>query len=448
MPRPMKNSGIKWIGDIPADWEVVNIRKLFFFGKGLPITKEDLRESGLPVISYGQIHSKFNSGTTITSELIRFVDDDYLQSYSQSLVKCGDFIFADTSEDLAGCGNCVYVDIDKRIFAGYHTIILRNKTCSQMKYFAFLFQSDAWRKQIRERVTGVKLFSISQKILRATSVIIPPLDEQQRIATFLDDKCARIDSVIEKTRASVEEYKKLKQAIITRAVTKGIRPNRTLKHSGIEWLGDIPADWELVRFCNVLHERNEKNSPVKSTERLSLSIDLGVTLYAEKTTNLDRFKDDFEQYKIAHVGDLVMNSMNMIVGATGMSAYYGCVSPAYYTFYDDTEDHVTAKFCEYIFRSKAMLRVLYSLGKGIYAIVRGDDRVNTCRLKISREDLRNIKIPVPPLDEQKEIAAYLDGKTAAIDSLVAKKNQLVTELESLKKSLIFEYVTGKKEVPT
>ena len=197
-----------------------------------------------------------------------------------------------------------------------------------------------------------------------------------------------------------------------------------MKDSGIDWIGAIPVEWDLLPFRHVLHERTEKNVPIKSTERLSLSLDLGVTLYAEKTTNLDRFKDDFEQYKIAHEGDLVMNSMNMIVGATGVSDYYGCVSPAYYTFYDDTLDHVTAKYCEYIFRSKTMLRVLYSLGKGIYAIVRGDDRVNTCRLKVSREDLRSIVLPMPGIDEQREIIKYLTEKTRGIDNLVAQKQQI------------------------
>ena len=220
-----------------------------------------------------------------------------------------------------------------------------------------------------------------------------------------------------------------------------------MKDSGVEWIGSIPIGWKLIPFRHVLKERQEKNSPIKSEERLSLSIDLGVTLYAEKTTNLDRFKDDFEQYKLAHEGDLVMNSMNMIVGATGVSDYFGCVSPVYYTFYDELEDHVTAKYCEYIFRSKTMLRVLYSLGKGIYAIVRGDDRVNTCRLKVSKEDLKSIIIPVPPVEEQREIVNYLKKKCLAIDELIAKKEQYLSEIENYKKSLIYEYVTGKKEVP-
>lgn len=444
--RAMKDSGIPWIEEIPENWNVFNIRHLFSFGKGLPITKENLKEKGVSVISYGQIHSKLNKGTSIIPELIRYVDDSYLTSNPESLTKKGDFIFADTSEDVLGCGNCVYIDKEITLFAGYHTIILRNKAKECSKYLAYLFSTDAWRKQIRERVTGVKLFSVSQKILRETSIILPPFVEQERIADYLDAECARIDAVMEQTRASIEEYKKLKQSVITQAVTKGIRPNRPMKDSGIDWIGQIPEEWEIVPFRHVLQERNEKNNPVKTKERLSLSIDLGVTLYAEKTTNLDRFKEDFEQYKIAHVGDLVMNSMNMIVGATGVSSYHGCVSPAYYTFYDTLDDHVTAKYCEYIFRSKTMLRVLYSLGKGIYAIVRGDDRVNTCRLKVSREDLRNIALPMPSVCEQREIVRFLQDKLSEIDMVIAKKEQFLSEMESYKKSLIFEYVTGKKEV--
>ena len=163
---------------------------------------------------------------------------------------------------------------------------------------------------------------------------LPSVDEQCRISFFIDSKTSQIDAIIEKTRASIEEYKKLKQAIITQAVTKGVRGERKMKDSGIEWIGEIPEEWRLVPFRYVLEERNEKNNPVKTEERLSLSIDLGVTLYSEKTTNLDRFKDDFTQYKLAYEGDLVMNSMNMIVGATGVSPYFGCVSPAYYTFFD------------------------------------------------------------------------------------------------------------------
>ena len=447
MAREMKDSGVEWIGEIPIEWEIRNIKNMFSFGKGLSITKENLKEQGIAVISYGQIHSKLNRFYEISDSLIRFIDESYLETDEQSLVNRGDFIFADTSEDVEGCGNFIYVDEQRTLFAGYHTIILRSLTQKDNRFYAFLFMSDCWRKQIRECVNGVKLFSISQKLIKRTNILIPPEEERARIVNYLEDQCNIIDNVQKKIRASIEEYKKLKQAVITQAVTKGIEDGREMKDSGVAWIGNTPIGWELIPFRHVLKERQEKNSPIKSVERLSLSIDLGVTLYAEKTTNLDRFKDDFEQYKLAYEGDLVMNSMNMIVGATGVSDYFGCVSPVYYTFYDELEDHVTAKYCEYIFRSKTMLRVLYSLGKGIYAIVRGDDRVNTCRLKVSKEDLKSIIIPVPPIEEQREIVSYLKRKCEEIDELIAKKEQYLSEIENYKKSLIYEYVTGKKEVP-
>ena len=442
----MKDSGVQWIGQIPDDWKVERLKGHFSFGKGLPITKADLLSEGSAVISYGQIHSKANSGVKVDEPLIRYVSNDFLKTNPQSLVNEGDFIFADTSEDVEGCGNCVYVDKQQELFAGYHTIIARSLKNQNNKYFAYQFLTDNWRSQIREKVDGVKLFSTTQTILKQTYILLPPLSQQQKIADFLDSKCSEIQSAIDNTKQTIEEYKKLKQAVITKAVTKGIRKNRKLKDSGIEWLGEIPEEWDIKRFGRVLNERSEKNNPIKCTERLSCSIDIGVTLYSEKTTNLDRFKDDFTQYKLAHVGDLVMNSMNVIVGSEGISAYYGCVSPAYYTYYDEAENHYTARFCDYILKTKGMKRLLFSLGKGIYAIERGNDRVNTCRLKVPREDLKAINIPVPSFEEQKEIVDYLDDYSVKISDVIAQKEQFIAELEKYKQSLIYEYVTGKKEV--
>lgn len=172
-----KDSGIEWIGEIPDGWEVKRLKNLFDFGKGLPITKENLKETGVSVISYGQIHSKQNSGTRIDDSLKRFVDESYLTSNSNSLVHKSDFIFADTSEDLEGCGNCVYVDEEQTLFAGYHTIIFSSKIKQSNKYLAYLFKTDAWRNQIRSRCNGVKLFSITKRILSNVDIVLPPLSE-------------------------------------------------------------------------------------------------------------------------------------------------------------------------------------------------------------------------------------------------------------------------------
>ena len=248
MARKMKDSGIEWIGEIPKDWEIRNIKYLFSVGKGLNITKENLKEQGVAVISYGQIHSKLNPFYKISDDLIRFVDESYLKTGNLSLVNQGDFIFADTSEDVQGCGNFIYVDGQQTMFAGYHTIILRSLAPKDNKFFAFLFMSDCWRKQIRECVNGVKLFSISQKLIKKTSILIPPEDEKVRIVNYLEEHCATIDNVLDKIRASIEEYKKLKQAVITQAVTKGIRYNRGLKDSQSIWFGQIPSDWNMRKI--------------------------------------------------------------------------------------------------------------------------------------------------------------------------------------------------------
>lgn len=213
------------------------------------------------------------------------------------------------------------------------------------------------------------------------------------------------------------------------------------KDSEVEWLGEIPEHWKIESFKNILTERNEKNNPIRSTERLSLSIGKGVTLYSEKTTNLDRFKDDFAQYKLAYKGDLVLNSMNMIVGAVGISEYFGCVSPVYYVYHGDLNSYYTTKFYEYLFRCKTVQGVLYSLGRGLIAIDRGEGKYNTLRLKVSREDLRSLKLPYPNLSDQTHIVTFLDHKTALIDKAISIKEKQIELLKERRQILIHNAVT-------
>lgn len=217
--RKMKNSGCDWIESIPEDWDIKPLTTLFNFGKGLPITKEDLRETGIPVLSYGQIHSKTNSGTKIQPELLKFVDDTYLSSHPQSLVHEGDFIFADTSEDLDGCGNCSYVNSEMKLFAGYHTVILKAKEKNIHTYLAYLFKTDIWRKQIREWLVEVKVYSVSRKALKRTSLIFPPITEQIEIANYLDEKTSVIDTLINKKEQLITELEIYKKSLIYEYVT-------------------------------------------------------------------------------------------------------------------------------------------------------------------------------------------------------------------------------------
>lgn len=214
-----KKTNLKWIEKIPVNWEFgKKIKTIFNLSKGLSITKEDLVDFGVPVISYGQVHSKENNGTSIQDELIRYVDEEYLRKNMHSLLNKGDFIFADTSEDLEGCGNCVYVNKQLVLFGGYHTILLKNKE-EDNRYFAYLFKTPEWRSQIREKVTAVKVYSITQKILKECKIIIPPKNEQKEIADYLDNKCATIDEIISNKKNQIEEIQKYKLSLIYEYVT-------------------------------------------------------------------------------------------------------------------------------------------------------------------------------------------------------------------------------------
>ena len=217
--RPMKDSGVEWIGEIPEEWDIIRLKSAFNFGKGLPITKENLIETGIPVISYGQIHAKNTTGVEIQPHLLRFVSEEYLTSNPQSLVHKGDFIFADTSEDLDGCGNAVYVDYETVLFAGYHTIVFFSKEQTNNKYLAYLFRTDAWRSQLRSKVSGIKVFSVSRKILGDTTCTRPAQDEAETIVAYLDEKCAEIDKLIEKKMQLITELETYKKSLIYEYVT-------------------------------------------------------------------------------------------------------------------------------------------------------------------------------------------------------------------------------------
>lgn len=215
----MKDGRVDWAKNIPKTWKVTKLKYLFDFGKGLNITKADLVPEGLPVVSYGQIHSKLNDKTSLSEELLRFVDNRYQVRYPQCRIKQGDFVFADTSEDYEGCGNCVYKRDNSKVFAGYHSIILKAKQNSDNRYLAYLFTTDLWRKQIRTAVSGVKVFSITQNILSRASVILPPEKEKLIIADYLDGVCSDIEYSISAKYSQLENLTIYKKSIIYEYVT-------------------------------------------------------------------------------------------------------------------------------------------------------------------------------------------------------------------------------------
>lgn len=215
---------------------------------------------------------------------------------------------------------------------------------------------------------------------------------------------------------------------------------RQMKNSGIEWVGKIPNDWELIKIKYILQERIEKNSPIKTKNILSLTAHQGVIPIAEREGGGNKPKEDFSDYKLAYPGDIVMNSMNILSGSVGLSQYYGCVSPVYYML-RPLNKNFDVRFFNYIFQSTVFQKSLYGLGNGILMKESGNGKLNTIRMRIPMEKFGGLYIPLAPASEQKAIAEFLDKKCGEVDALIADIQQEIETLEQYKRSVITESVT-------
>ena len=434
--REMKDSGLKWIGQIPNGWEVNRIKYLFKTAKGLSVTKDNLIEEGLPVISYGQIHSKINTGVIVADELRRFVSYDYRKYVSSKLEKF-DFAFADTSEDYEGCGNCVYKRTDDELYGGYHVVILHSIKKEDNRYFAYLFQTDAWREQIRTKASGVKVFSVTQKIINEASVIIPPVEMQARISNFLDAKCAEIDALTADIQTQIDTLEQYKRSVITESVTKGLNPDVEMKDSGTPWCPLIPIHWKYANPKALFTQRLDRAYP--GDKQLTASQEYGVIYqdeYMELTgTKIVTVMKDFSILKHVEPNDFVI-SMRSFQGGLEYSERRGSISSAYVMLIPNNE-YVYPPFYRWFFKSSKYINAIQSTSN----LVRDGQAMRYA-------NFAQVPLFIIPLDEQKQISEYLDEKVRKIDEILKSKNNQLEILAEYKKSLIYEYVTGKKEVPS
>jgi type I restriction enzyme, S subunit len=215
-----KDSGIEWIEKIPLNWDIKPFKVVFKLNKGISITKEDLVDEGVPVINYGEIHSKYGFEFNPLANQLKCINPEvYENANPNTILQKGDFVFCDTSEDLEGSGNFSILNDDQLVVAGYHTIVAKPMIYFDSRYLAYLFTSDYWRIQIRSKVYGIKLYSITQSILKSISLILPPQDDQLRISSFLDSKVNRIERIIEIKKMKINELNNYKKSLIYEYVT-------------------------------------------------------------------------------------------------------------------------------------------------------------------------------------------------------------------------------------
>lgn len=408
--REMKDSGIEWIGKIPKEWGIVKFKYLHKgLNTGEAIDKEYWESDAGPNAFYTAGLTPIRTGYSNFPTWKETGENDLL---------------------LARNGTpYVYLPVSK----AYYTDHIIRAAMSRHVNRRFI------RYCLQQSIASIVVDSVSIPTWSATLwnnqiLTWPSAIEQERIAAFLDAESAEIDAVLEKTRASIEEYKKLKQAVITQAVTKGIRGDRPMKNSGSVWFEEIPCNWVMKRIKYLFHIKKDIAGKEGYTV---LSITQSGIKPKDLSKNEGQLADNYSHYQLLNPGDFAMNHMDLLTGWVDISKYSGVTSPDYRVFVlDDTEKNDSSYYL-YLMQMCYFNRIFYGLGQGVSGMG---------RWRLQADKFLNFPVVVPPVDEQKEIVSYLNEKCKQLDTLIRNKQQYLIEIENYKKSLIYEYVTGKKEV--
>lgn len=415
--REMKDSGIEWIGQIPKDWDVVPHKRVMH--KVKKICEQYSGEDIISLTMNGVIKRDLTAGGKMPTSF-----DGYQYVKPNDLLLC---LF-----DIDVTPRCVGVVKDYGVTSpAYSRFVMHDGYYNA--YYDYLLRAIDDDKVFVHLSKNLRS-SLTESDFGAIKTCVPSLAEQKRIVTFLDAQCAEIDAVLEKTRVSIEEYKKLKQAVITQAVTKGIRSDRPMKDSGSVWFEEIPCNWVMKRIKYLFHIKKDIAGKEGYTV---LSITQSGIKPKDLSKNEGQLADNYSHYQLLNPGDFAMNHMDLLTGWVDISKYSGVTSPDYRVFVlDDTEKNDSSYYL-YLMQMCYFNRIFYGLGQGVSGMG---------RWRLQADKFLNFPVVVPPVDEQKEIASYLNEKCSCIEVMIAKKQQYLTEIETYKKSLIYEYVTGKKEV--
>lgn len=425
--RKVKDSGIEWIGEIPEGWEIIPVKYLAKYNY------DTLAESCSPDFEFSYIDI---GSVTYTDGITNYQNFKFKDAPSRArrIVHSGDILVSTVRTYLRAVA-CVNEHRLPQIASTGFLVLQADISKIHPHFLMYSVLSDNFICKVEANSVGISYPAINASQIVHFKLPIPQLSEQFLLVTYLDRQCSEIDALLSKTLSSIEEYKKLKQAVITQAVTKGVRGEREMKDSGVEWIGEIPAEWSVQRIKTIFSIRNERNYlPLEQVNLISLYTDKGVVQHCDIEKTTGNKASNADGYKKVYPNDMIVNIILCWMGAIGRSNYAGVTSPAYDVYVPSSK--IECKFYHYYFRTLGFSGDCYKNGRGIMAM----------RWRTYSDQFRSIKVVVPPLEEQKEIVGYLDAKCAEIDGLIAKKEQLIKELESYKKSLIYEVVTGKREV--
>lgn len=412
--RDMKDSGIPWVGQIPDDW---NIKR----------GKFTLKLLNRPVLDTDEVITCFRDGEVTLRRNRR--EDGFtvaLKEIGYQGLEPGDLVI----HGMDGFAGSIGIS-DSR--GKSSPVLVVCDSDENKRYIMYYLRAMAYNDVFTALATGIRVRSCDLRWNKLSELpyILPSIQEQEQVVEAIESCTQNVNALMVNVQTQIEKLKSYKQSLITEVVIKGLDPTAPMKDSGVEWIGEIPAAWDTVRVKQLLRERKERSAEGKE-EPLSMSQKVGLV----PTKTLDAIPNPASSYvgaKLAFVNDLVFNKLKAHLGVFSVSKYDGLVSPDYAVYY--STGVVDLKYLEYLFKTPQCISEFSKRSTGIAA---GLTRLYT-------DGLFAIECPLPPKDEQQAIVAYLDEKWTQIDRLIAIKQAKIEKLEQYKRSLIYEYVTGKKE---
>lgn len=426
--------------EIPSGWNIKPLKTVINFSKGLPITKENLREAGVACLNYGEIHSKYPFEVKPESDHLPFVSEDYLATNIKSLAYPGDIVFADTSEDVEGAGNFTQILGEEAIFAGYHTVITRPSNIVKARFLAYILESEEFRNQIRSRIKGVKVYSITKGILGNTRVWFPDKKSQALISSYLDTQTTRIDALITEKQRFIDLLKEKRQALISHYVTKGLDPNVPMKDSGVEWIGDVPEHWLLTKLrylgtcqngINISGDSFGSGFPFVSYGDVYKNRVLPIT-----GSGLVQSSDSDRGKYTVNKGDVFFTRTSETADEIGFSSVCfldikDAVFAGFLIRFRPLNNLLIPEYSRFVFQNQK-LRQFFTKEMNVVT-----------RASLSQELLKKMPVPLPSLEEQRKIAEFISSKDMAFQQLINESELSIKLLKEHRTALISAAVTGK-----
>lgn len=423
MTRDMKDSGIEWIGYTPEDWNF--IRGKYIFEQRCEKGNRANLQLLSPTQKYGvipQTHYEEITGMRAV-KLNEQIDLNQLKTIHK-----GDYCISLRSFQ----GGFEYSEYEGVVSPAYQVFYKKINVVDG--FYKYLFKDGSFINKMNSYTMSLRDGkNIAFSDFGNTYLPFPPIDEQNKIAAYLDNKCGEIDAITAKIQEQINTLEEYKKSVISEAVTKGLNPNAEMKDSGIEWIGKIPANWDVHPIYSYFTERKHKNSLGRENNLLSLSY--GKIRRKDINTNGGLLPESFNTYNIIEAGDIIIRPTDLQNDKrslrTGLSHEHGIITSAYIALRPNKD--VNSRYFHYLLYTYDIQKVFYNMGNGV-------------RQGLNFSEFAKLMVFAPSPTEQQKIADYLDSQCSQVEEAIADKQKQIETLEEYKKTLIYEYVTGKKEI--